>query len=74
MTDVVLFYYVTYKDQFQTYFPEKVKLSHYSHAGVKEERRYSPYSFFTSALDGVSGHSHAPAALYPWERTPVPIG
>jgi hypothetical protein len=29
------------------------------------ERRYSSYSFTTSALDGVSGQHHAPAALYP---------
>jgi hypothetical protein len=32
--------------------------------------RYSSYSFLTSALDGVSGQRHAPAALYPGERTP----
>jgi hypothetical protein len=41
----------------------KVKLSRYSPC-----RR--PYSFLTSALDGVSGQRHAPAALYPRERTP----
>jgi hypothetical protein len=34
------------------------------------ERMYSSYSFSNSALDGVSGQRHAPAALYPWERTP----
>jgi hypothetical protein len=34
------------------------------------ERRYSSYSFSTSALDGVSGQRHAPAALYPQVRTP----
>jgi hypothetical protein len=28
-------------------------------------RRYSSYSFTTSALDRVSGQRHAPAALYP---------
>jgi hypothetical protein len=33
-------------------------------------RRYSSYSFTTSALDGVSGQRHAPATLYPRERTP----
>jgi hypothetical protein len=27
------------------------------------ERRYSSYSLLTSALDGVSGQRHAPAAL-----------
>jgi hypothetical protein len=41
------------------------------HAGAKGERRYSSYSFLTSALDGVSGHREAPAALYPREITPV---
>jgi hypothetical protein len=30
----------------------------------------SSYSFTTSSLDGVSGHRHAPSALYPRERTP----
>jgi hypothetical protein len=39
-----------------------------------EERKYSSCSLLTSALDGVSGQRHAPAALYPRERTPVPIG
>jgi hypothetical protein len=36
------------------------------------DRRYSSYSYLTSALDGgVSGQRHAPAALYPpGERTP----
>jgi hypothetical protein len=34
------------------------------------ERTYSSYSFLTSALDGVSGQCHAPAALCPGERTP----
>jgi hypothetical protein len=28
-------------------------------------RKYSSYSFMTSALDGVSGQRHAPATLYP---------
>jgi hypothetical protein len=40
------------------------------HAGAWGERRYSSYSFLTSALDGVSGQRHAPAAFYPGERTP----
>jgi hypothetical protein len=31
---------------------------------VGRERRNSSYSFSTSALDGVSGQRHAPAALY----------
>jgi hypothetical protein len=34
------------------------------------ERRYSSYSFTTSALDGVSGQLHAPAALYPRGKDP----
>jgi hypothetical protein len=40
------------------------------HAGAKGERKHSSYSFLTSALDGVSGQHHAPAALYPQESTP----
>jgi hypothetical protein len=35
------------------------------------ERRYSSYSFLTSALDGMSGQRHAPAAIYPRKRTPA---
>jgi hypothetical protein len=31
---------------------------------------YNSYSFLTSALDGVIGQRHAPAALYSQERTP----
>jgi hypothetical protein len=31
-------------------------------------------SFLASALYGMSGQRHAPAALYSRERTPVPIG
>jgi hypothetical protein len=34
------------------------------------ERRYSSYSFTTSALDGVSGQRHAPAALLPPSKGP----
>jgi hypothetical protein len=40
-------------------------LFRYLHAGTKEEKQYSSYSFVTSALDGVSGQRHGPAALYP---------
>jgi hypothetical protein len=49
----------------------KVKLSRNSYAGAKGERKFSSYSFATSALDGVSGQRHAPAVLYslcPQER------
>jgi hypothetical protein len=31
---------------------------------------YSSYSFLTSAVDGVSGRCHSPAALYPCEKDP----
>jgi hypothetical protein len=37
---------------------------------AQAERMYSSYSFTTSALGGVSGQRHAPAALYPGERPP----
>jgi hypothetical protein len=44
------------------------------HGGAWGERRYSSYSFTTSALDGVSGQHHDPAALYPpGKGPPVPI-
>jgi hypothetical protein len=48
------------------------------HGGAWGERRYSSYTFTTSALEGVSGQRHAPAALYPryplyrrWAPEPV---
>jgi hypothetical protein len=34
------------------------------HEGTWGDRQYSSYSFFTSALEGVSGQHHVPAALY----------
>jgi hypothetical protein len=34
------------------------------------ERTYSSYSFFTPALDRVSGQRHAPAELYPRGKDP----
>jgi hypothetical protein len=40
------------------------------HGGTWGERRYSSYSYLTSALDGVSGQRHAPAALYPLGKNP----
>jgi hypothetical protein len=55
---------------YDTLQSKKVKLSHYHHAGAKGTRRYSSYTFLTSALGGMSGRRHAPAALYSWERTP----
>jgi hypothetical protein len=41
-----------------------------SPATAKGERKYSSYSFLTSAVDGVSGQRHAPAALYPRGKDP----
>jgi hypothetical protein len=47
--------------------PKKQTLIKYTRkAGAKEERKYSSYSFLTSALDGVSGERHVPAVFYPW--------
>jgi hypothetical protein len=52
----------------------KVKQSRYTPWRRLGERRYSSYSFTTSALDGVSGQHHAPAELYPpGKGPPVPI-
>jgi hypothetical protein len=45
----------------------KVNLSRYRHAGDKWKRKYSS-SFMTSAVDGVSGQSHALATLYPLRK------
>jgi hypothetical protein len=49
---------------------KEVKQSRYSPWRRMRERRYSSYSFTTSALDGVSGQRHAPAALYPRGKDP----
>jgi hypothetical protein len=38
------------------------------HGGTRGERSYSSYSYLTSALDGVSGQRHVPAALYPFRH------
>jgi hypothetical protein len=43
----------------------KVKLSRYSHADDKGERRNISYSLLTSVLDGVNDQRHAQAKLYP---------
>jgi hypothetical protein len=40
------------------------------HGGAWGERRYSSYSLTTSALMGMSGQRHAPAALYPLRKDP----
>jgi hypothetical protein len=49
----------------------KAKQSRYTPWWRMEERKYSSYSFLTSALGGVSGQRHAQAALCPGERTPI---
>jgi hypothetical protein len=49
---------------------KKVKLSRYTPWRRMGVRRYSSYSYLTSALDGVSGQHHAPAALYPRGKNP----
>jgi hypothetical protein len=63
------------KASFITWWVVVLLVSRYRHARTKggEDRAYSFYSFLISALDGVSGQHHAPAALYPRERTPVHI-
>jgi hypothetical protein len=40
------------------------------HGGAWGERRFSSYSFLTSALERMSGQRHALAALYPWGKNP----
>jgi hypothetical protein len=47
-----------------------VKQSHNAPMDAQRERIYSSYSFMTSALHGVSGQNHAPAAPYPGEWAP----
>jgi hypothetical protein len=46
----------------------KNKAAPLRHARAKEDISYSSYSFLNSALDGVCGQRHAPAALYPRRR------
>jgi hypothetical protein len=55
-----------------TYPCVKVKakaVPQHTYGGAGGERRYSSYSFTTSALDG-SGQRHAPSALYPRGKDP----
>jgi hypothetical protein len=47
-----------------------VKQSHYTPRRSLGGRRYSSYSFLTSALDGVSGQRKVQAAIYTRKRTP----
>jgi hypothetical protein len=42
----------------------------HTYKGAGGKRMYSSYSFTTSALDGVIGHSLVPAALYPRGKDP----
>jgi hypothetical protein len=44
------------------------------HGDVWGGERYRFTHSLTSALDGVSGQLHAPAALFPGKEPPVPIG
>jgi len=42
----------------------KVKVSCNTPPDAKEKRKYSSYSFLTSAQDGVRGHHHDQVAIY----------
>jgi hypothetical protein len=56
----------------QTYALDRAATFHQTHNAPIEaqgERMPSSYSFSTSALNGMSGQRHTPAALYPRERT-----
>jgi hypothetical protein len=49
---------------------QKVKQSRYTPWSTSGEKEYSSYTLTTSALDGVSGQSHAPAELNPRGKDP----
>jgi hypothetical protein len=49
----------------------KVKLPHHRHAGDKGERRYSSYSFLTSALDGSEWSASQPGCSLPPGKGPL---
>jgi hypothetical protein len=49
---------------------KQAKQSHNTPMEKRGDRMYGSYSFKISALDGVSGERHAPAALYPREKDP----
>jgi hypothetical protein len=55
---------------FEVRTKSKIKQSRYTPWRRLGERRYSSYSFTTSALDGVSGQRRAPPRFTPRERTP----
>jgi hypothetical protein len=48
----------------------KLKLSRYRHAGDKGERKYSSYSFLTSALDGSEWSASLPGRALPPVKDP----
>jgi hypothetical protein len=53
----------------------KLNLLRYRHAGDKRERRYSWYSFLTSALDWDEWSAPRSSRTKPsWKRPLVPIG
>jgi hypothetical protein len=54
-------------------YKSKVHLSLYRRAGDKGTGSIAPTHFRPPHQTGVSGQCHAPAALCPGERTPVPI-
>jgi hypothetical protein len=62
------------KDNAWEEIKKKLKLSHYTPRRRFEERRYSCYSFSTSALDGGDWSASRPGrALAPEKDPPVPI-
>jgi hypothetical protein len=71
-TDVIMSYrlYLSHEG-FEEKLKKKVKQSRYTPWRRLGERRYSSYSFSTSAPDGVSGQRHAPAALLPPGKGPL---
>jgi hypothetical protein len=50
--------------------PLKLKMFHYTPRRRLGGEEYNSYSFSTSALNGVSGQRHAPAALYSQGKDP----
>jgi hypothetical protein len=62
-------------DVLQYGYKVKVNLSHYRHAGAKGARKYSSYSFLTSALHGGEWSASLPGHdLPPGKQPPVSIG
>jgi hypothetical protein len=62
--------YIYAKKQEEQHFTSCKMQSHNTRIEAQGERRYSSYSFWTSAVDGVSCQRHASAALYPQGKTP----